>query len=61
MKALIVGLVLLLAVVLLVVGWLIALPSIGRYILIGALVVAFVAVLLMQMSDVRRYLRIRAM
>lgn len=61
MKAIFVGLVLLLAVTLLVVGWLIALPSIGRYILVGALVVVLVVGLLMQLPHVRRYMRMRSM
>ncbi len=61
MKALLVGLVLLLAMALLVVGWLIALPSVGKYVLIGVLVVALVVGLLVQLPDMRRYLRIRSM
>ncbi len=48
MKALVVSLVLLLAVVLLVGGWLVALPNTGRYILIGALVLALIVGLLAQ-------------
>ena len=46
MKTFVVSLVLLLAVVLLVVGWLVALPNTGRYILIGALVLALIVGLL---------------
>ena len=61
MKTLVVSLVLLLAVLLLVIGWLVALPNTGRYILIGALVLALIVGLLAQVSDVRRYLRMRSM
>ncbi len=61
MKTLVVSLVLFLAVVLLVVGWLVALPNIGRYILVGALVLALIVGILVQLPDVRRYLRIRSM
>lgn len=61
MKAIVVGLALHLAIVLLIAGWRVALPNIGRSILVGALVVVFVVGPLMQLPDMRRYLRIRAM
>ncbi len=61
MKSLIVSLVLLLAVVLLVLGWLIALPNVGRYILLGAVVVALVIGIAVGLPDFLRYRRIRSM
>jgi membrane protein YdbS with pleckstrin-like domain len=61
MKALIATLVLVLAVVLLVVGWLIALPSVGRIILLGAVVVALIIGLAVGLPDLMRYRRIRSM
>jgi len=61
MKTLVVSLVLLLAIVLLVAGSLVALPNTGRYILVGALVLALIGGLLVQVPDVRRYLRMRSM
>ena len=61
MKAWLVGLLLVLAVALLVVGWLVALPNVGRLILAGAVVLALIGVLLVQLPDLRRYLRMRSM